>query len=105
METLAWSLLDLLLIAALLALGWGALSGKDLQRAVVHFIGFGLLLALIWLRLRAPDIALAEAAIGAGLTGALLLAALRDTTREVPGSGLPDAFGVQTIRYLCTASR
>jgi len=83
METLAWGLLDLLLIAALLALAWGALSGKNLQRAVVHFIGFGLLLALIWLRLRAPDIALAEAAIGAGLTGALLLAALRDTPREV----------------------
>ncbi len=86
METLAWNLLDLLLIAALLALGWGALRGKDLQRAVVHFIGFGLLLALIWLRLRAPDIALAEAAIGAGLTGALLLAALRDSTRKGPGS-------------------
>ena len=82
METLAWGLLDLLLIAALLALAWGALSGKDLQRAVVHFIGFGLLLALIWVRLRAPDIALAEAAIGAGLTGALLLAALRDTPQE-----------------------
>jgi multisubunit Na+/H+ antiporter MnhB subunit len=89
METLAWSLLDLLLIAALLALGWGALSSKDVQRAVVHFIGFGLLLALIWLRLRAPDIALAEAAIGAGLTGALLLAALRDSTREGPGSDQP----------------
>jgi multisubunit Na+/H+ antiporter MnhB subunit len=90
METLALGLLDLLLIAALLALGWGALSGNDLQRSVVHFIGFGLLLALIWLRLRAPDIALAEAAIGAGLTGALLLAALRDTTREMPGSDLPN---------------
>jgi uncharacterized MnhB-related membrane protein len=34
---------------------------------------FGLLMALTWVRLDAPDIALAEAAIGAGLTGALLL--------------------------------
>lgn len=40
------------------------------------FIIFGLLMALAWARLAAPDIALAEAAIGAGLTGALLLDAL-----------------------------
>lgn len=31
---------------------------------------FGLVLSLVWLRLQAPDVALAEAAIGAGLTGA-----------------------------------
>jgi energy-converting hydrogenase B subunit D len=43
---------------------------------VVQFIVFGLLMALAWARLQAPDIALAEAAIGAGLTGALLLDAL-----------------------------
>jgi uncharacterized MnhB-related membrane protein len=42
----------------------------------VLFIAFGLLMALAWVRLDAPDIALAEAAIGAGLTGAILLAAL-----------------------------
>ena len=40
------------------------------------FISFGLLLALAWVRLAAPDVALAEAGIGAGLTGALLMAAL-----------------------------
>ena len=33
-------------------------------------------MALLWVRLEAPDVALAEAAIGAGLTGALLMAAL-----------------------------
>jgi uncharacterized MnhB-related membrane protein len=33
-------------------------------------------MALAWARLGAPDIALAEAAIGAGLTGALLLDAV-----------------------------
>ncbi len=48
----------------------------DLFRAIVLFIAFGLLMALAWVRLDAPDVALAEAAIGAGLTGALLLGAL-----------------------------
>ena len=35
--------------------------------------GGSLLMSLAWARLAAPDIGLAEAAIGAGLTGALLL--------------------------------
>lgn len=78
MEVLMRLLLDLLLSTGLLVLAWSSLTSTDLRRAVVLFIGFGLLLALLWLRLRAPDVALAEAAIGAGLTGALLLSALRD---------------------------
>ena len=73
-----WILLDLLLAVLVVALGWAAVASADLKRAVVLFIAFGLLLAIIWARLNAPDLALAEAAIGAGLSGALLLAALRD---------------------------
>ncbi len=67
---------DLLLVLALLWSAWRSLSTPDLTRAVVLYIVFGLLMALAWARLDAPDIALAEAAIGAGLTGALLLDAL-----------------------------
>jgi len=72
---LQWAF-DALLGSALLWLGWRALASPDLFRAIVLFIAFGLLMALAWVRLNATDIALAEAAIGAGLTGALLLAAL-----------------------------
>jgi multisubunit Na+/H+ antiporter MnhB subunit len=43
--------------------------------AVVGFVAFGLLLTLVWVRLDAIDVALTEAAIGSGLTGALLLGA------------------------------
>lgn len=67
---------DLLLIFALLWSAWRTLATPDMTRAVVMFIVFGLLMTLVWARLSAPDIALAEAAIGAGLTGALLLDAL-----------------------------
>lgn len=66
-------LFDLLLMAALLWSGLRALTAADLFRALVLFIIFGLLMALAWVRLGAADIALAEAAIGAGLTGAMLL--------------------------------
>ncbi|MBW9260983.1 MAG: DUF4040 domain-containing protein [Candidatus Thiodiazotropha sp. (ex. Lucinisca nassula)] len=69
---------DLLLAGMLIGLAWAALSSDDLRRGVVLFIAFGLLLAIVWARLLAPDLALAEAAIGAGLSGALLLVALRD---------------------------
>lgn len=64
---------DLLLAASLLWSAWRALATPDILRGIILFIVFGLLLTLAWARLSAPDIALAEAAIGAGLTGALLL--------------------------------
>lgn len=67
---------DGMLAIALLWLAWRALRSPDLFTAIVLFIAFGLVMALAWVRLQAPDVALAEAAIGAGLTGALLLAAL-----------------------------
>lgn len=67
---------DLLVAALLLWIAWRALAAPELFRAVVLFIAFGLVMTLAWVRLHAPDVALAEAAIGAGLTGALLLDAL-----------------------------
>ncbi|PXX93718.1 hypothetical protein DIT71_02650 [Marinobacter vulgaris] len=69
-------LLDGLLVVALVVTAVAALCSRDLFRAVVVFIAFGVLMAVAWVRLHAPDIALAEAAIGAGLTGVLLLDAV-----------------------------
>ena len=75
---MTWSqwLFDLPLALVLLWLAWRLLTSVDLFKAVVLFIAFGLLMALAWVRLQAVDIALAEAAIGAGITGALFLSAL-----------------------------
>ncbi len=67
---------DAVLGLTLLWLAWQAMTSPDLFRGIVLFIAFGLLMAMAWVRLDAPDVALAEATIGAGLTGALLLAAL-----------------------------
>ncbi len=68
--------IDLLLATSLVAVAWAALAVRALFAAAVLFITFGLLLAIAWVRLAAPDVALAEAAIGAGLTGALLVDAI-----------------------------
>ena len=74
--TLLSNLFDGLLGLLLIWLAWRTLACADLFKAAVLFITFGLLMAIAWVRLDAPDVALAEAAIGAGLTGALLLAAI-----------------------------
>lgn len=67
---------DLLLAAALLAAAWGTLSARTMVRALMLFLAFGVLMVIAWVRLRAPDLGLAEAAIGMGVTGVLLLDAL-----------------------------
>ncbi len=69
-------LFDLLLVGGLLWLCWQVVSARELFRSIVLFIVFGLLMAICWARLQAPDLALAEAAIGAGITGALFLSTL-----------------------------
>ncbi len=80
LSLLQW-LIDGLIGIGVLWLAWRALFCPELFKAIVLFIAFGLLMTLAWVRLKAPDVALAEVAIGAGLTGALLLSAwakLRD---------------------------
>ncbi|NEV64377.1 Na(+)/H(+) antiporter subunit B [Thiorhodococcus minor] len=84
---------DLVLVVTLIGLAIAALVSPDVRRAVMLFIAFGLWLALVWARLRAPDVALAEAAIGAGLGGALMLAAARRAARQEAVDGQTDARG------------
>ncbi len=71
----------------LVALALGALHGRNLYASVLLFVAFGMVMAVIWARLGAADLALAEAAIGAGLTGVLLFAAL---ARQPGPTELPD---------------
>ncbi|RZU99730.1 hydrogenase subunit MbhD domain-containing protein [Spiribacter vilamensis] len=62
-----------LLSVIIVAVAAAVVLGRQAFMAVVFFIAYGLLVALAWLRLEATNVALAEAAIGAGLTGILLL--------------------------------
>ncbi|MCA1782318.1 MAG: hydrogenase subunit MbhD domain-containing protein [Dermatophilaceae bacterium] len=61
--------------AVLLAAGV-ALFGRRRMTSVVGFLVLGALLSLYWALIGAPDVALAEAAIGTGVTGALFVAAV-----------------------------
>lgn len=70
-----WGLLDAALASLVLGLAAAMLGTVDRTRMAMLFIAFGGVVALLWIRLRAPDLALAEAAVGAALTGALVLRA------------------------------
>ncbi len=70
-------LVDLSLSIGVLILALLSLTTSNLFKAIVLYVSLGLLVTIAWARLEALDVAIAEAAIGAGLTGALLLATWR----------------------------
>lgn len=74
--TVVMGAFDVLLAASLVWTAARALGTENLLMAVALFVAFGLLMTLAWVRLASPDIALAEAGIGTGFSGALLLAAI-----------------------------
>ncbi|MFW6092865.1 MAG: Na(+)/H(+) antiporter subunit B [Pseudomonadota bacterium] len=81
MNVLIWAL-DVTLAFALVAVAARTLATADLFETVALFIAYGLLVTLAWVRLEAVDVALAEAGIGTGFTGALLLAGLGRLQRQ-----------------------
>jgi multisubunit Na+/H+ antiporter MnhB subunit len=96
---LDWGLATLVVAAA----GW-TVAARDTFAAVVGFVAVGLLLALVWVRLAAPDVALTEAAIGGGVTGGLLVAASSRLRRaaaamdaEMPGGILHLAAAIASL--------
>ncbi|MDY0145704.1 MAG: DUF4040 domain-containing protein [Kiritimatiellia bacterium] len=76
----------LLLLQALILIGLIITAGlviafKDLLSSAIAFSAFSLLLAIEFYLLQAPDVAIAEAGIGAGLTTAIFIIAIRGTQR------------------------
>lgn len=69
----------LLLFLIVCAIGVGYI--RDLLSAVILFSSFGLIMAIIWQQLSAPDVAMVEAALGTGVVTLLLIAAIAKTRR------------------------
>ncbi|MEX5236475.1 hydrogenase subunit MbhD domain-containing protein [Kocuria arenosa] len=65
--------LDVLLGLAVLTGAVAAVTPRHRMGGTVSFLVLGVLLVVLWTRLGAPDVALAEAAIGTGVTGALFV--------------------------------
>lgn len=112
--------LDLVVLLFLLFTAIAVLFSRDLMVAVILLCAFSLLMAVQYLVLEAPDVAITEAAVGAGISTILLLLTLSLTgdkprkvkkplsvlpviivfltglallyaTLSMPGFGLPDA--------------
>jgi len=70
------SVLFVLVLAAFFALWF-----KDLISSVIAFAVFSLMMAVEFYLLQAPDVAMAEAAIGAGLSTTIFVIAIRACSR------------------------
>ena len=74
-------LLNVLLLLFLVVCAIGVAYIRDLLSAVILFSSFGLIMAIIWQQLSAPDVAMVEAALGTGVATLLMLAAISKTRR------------------------
>ena len=92
---------DAVLLALLLGLAAWLVLTRGSFAATAGFVAYGLLLGIAWLRLGAPDVALTEAAVGGGVTGALLLRAAPRSERvdrlATPPLGLRLAVGAACL--------
>jgi uncharacterized MnhB-related membrane protein len=75
------TLLTIFLVLVLIGTALFVERTKDLLSATIVFGAFSLVLSVIWLILKSPDVALTEAAVGAGITTVVLLAVLAKTER------------------------
>lgn len=86
MEYFMYILLGFLVVCAL------AVSfTKSLLNAVLVFMSYSLIMSIIWVLLESPDLAITEAAVGAGVTSVLFfitlkkIEAIRKTEAEEKG--------------------
>ena len=73
---------DLMVIALLIASAIAVVRLKDLLAAGIVFSTYSLMMCLLWLHRGAPDVAMTEAAVGAGVTTVLFLVTISRTTRK-----------------------
>ncbi|MEL7667380.1 MAG: hydrogenase subunit MbhD domain-containing protein [Actinomycetota bacterium] len=73
---------DIMLIALLIASAIAVIRLKDLLAAAIVFSTYSLMMCLLWLHRGAPDVAMTEAAVGAGITTVLFLVTIGRTTRR-----------------------
>lgn len=74
--------LDIILLFFLVLIALAVAKTKDLLAAALIFSGYSLIMSIIWQQLSAPDIAMTEAAVGAGITTVLFIVTISKTARR-----------------------
>ncbi|MBQ6527599.1 MAG: DUF4040 domain-containing protein [Clostridia bacterium] len=72
MTFLTWLLLGFLIVCALSV----ALT-RNLLASVIILMSYSLIMSVIWILLQSPDLAITEAAVGAGITSVLFFVTLK----------------------------
>lgn len=70
-------ILRILLLASLIVCAIATALSKRVMTAVIVFTSYSIVMAILWLLLRSPDLAITEAAVGAGVNGVLFFLTLR----------------------------
>ena len=66
----------ILLVSLIVCAICTALS-KRVMTALIIFTSYSIIMSIVWLLLRSPDLAITEAAVGAGVNGVLFFLTLR----------------------------
>lgn len=77
-----WAAIQVLILVLIVAGAVLAIWLKDLLASVIALGASSLLLSLEFYLLQAPDVAIAEAGVGAALTTAIFVLAIRKTRRK-----------------------
>lgn len=70
-------LFSIIMLISLIAFSISISIIKDLLSTIIVFMVYSLVMAVLWQQLNAPDLAITEAAVGAGVTTFLFIAALK----------------------------
>jgi len=70
-------LFQLILLGLLLVCGVASCLSKNLLVALIIFMAYSVIMSLVWILLQAPDLAITEAAVGAGISSILLFITLK----------------------------
>lgn len=66
-----------LLMSFLIVCAVSVTFSKNLLNSVLIFMGYSLIMSIIWMLLESPDLAITEAAVGAGVTSVLFFVTLK----------------------------
>ncbi|AEV29124.1 putative subunit of the multisubunit Na+/H+ antiporter [Sphaerochaeta pleomorpha str. Grapes] len=74
-----------ILLLLILALAIFSISSRDLLHGVFALSAISIVSALLFILAKAPDVAITEAAVGAGVSTVIFVWALRNTQRKDKG--------------------
>ena len=72
MQTFTYLLMGFLVVCAV-----SVSFSRNLLNSILIFMSYSLVMSIIWILLESPDLAITEAAVGAGVTSVLFLVTLK----------------------------